>query len=77
MTANGYGNLVLLEKKDPGYAILTLNRPDQRNAMSRAAQAEMRAALDDSRDCKVLVITGNGPAFCAGIDLKESRNVSE
>lgn len=75
MTGKGYGELVLLEKKEPGYGILTLNRPDQRNAMSRAAQAEMRAALDDSRDCKVLIITGNGPAFCAGVDLKENREM--
>ena len=75
MATRGYGQLVLLEKKEPGYAILTLNRPDQRNAMNRAAQAEMRAALEDSRDCKVLIITGNGPAFCAGIDLKENREL--
>ena len=77
MSGNGYGELVLLEKKEAGYGILTLNRPNQRNAMSRAAQAEMRAALDDSRDCKVLIITGNGPAFCAGIDLKENRELRE
>jgi enoyl-CoA hydratase/carnithine racemase len=71
----GYGELVLLEKKEPGYGILTLNRPDQRNAMSRAAQAEMRAALDAARDCKAVIITGNGPAFCAGVDLKENREM--
>ena len=71
----GYGELVLLEKKEEGYGIITLNRPDKRNAMNRAAQAELRAALDDSRDCKVLIITGNGPAFCAGVDLKENREL--
>lgn len=75
MSDKGYGNLVLLEKKEAGYGILTLNRPNQRNAMSRAAQAEMRAALDDSHDCKVLIITGNGPAFCAGVDLKENSEM--
>lgn len=75
MGSTGYGELVLLEKHDEGYAILTLNRPAQRNAMNRAAQSEMQAALEDARDCKVLIITGNGPAFCAGIDLKESREV--
>ncbi len=77
MSDKGYGELVLLEKKEPGYAILTLNRPNQRNAMSRAAQAEMTAALNDSHDCKVLIITGNGPAFCAGVDLKENREMRE
>jgi enoyl-CoA hydratase/carnithine racemase len=77
MGAKGYGELVLLEKKDR-YGIITLNRPDQRNAMNRAAQAELKAALDDSReDCRVLIITGNGPAFCAGIDLKENRALRE
>lgn len=74
MSSNGYGELVLLEKKGD-YAIITLNRPDQRNAMSRAAQAELRAALDATRDSKVVIITGNGPAFCAGVDLKENREM--
>jgi enoyl-CoA hydratase/carnithine racemase len=69
----GFGELVLLEKKGE-YGIITLNRPDQRNAMNRAAQDELRAALDSARgECKVLIITGNGPAFCSGIDLKENR----
>jgi enoyl-CoA hydratase/carnithine racemase len=70
-----YGELVLLEKKDDGIGIITFNRPDKRNAMSSAAQAEFRAALADSReDCKVLIITGSGVAFCAGVDLSEGQN---
>ena len=70
----GYGELVLLEKKDSGIGIITFNRPDKRNAMSSAAQAEFRAALDDCReDCKVLILTGNGVAFCSGVDLKEGQ----
>jgi enoyl-CoA hydratase/carnithine racemase len=74
-TANvGYDELVLLEKKDGGIGIITFNRPDKRNAMSSAAQAEFRAALDDCReDCKVLILTGNGVAFCSGVDLKEGQ----
>src|SRR6185437_12715418 len=73
--STGYGELVLLEKKDGGIGILTFNRPAKRNAMSSAAQAEFRAALADSReDCKVLILTGNGPAFCAGVDLSEGQN---
>jgi enoyl-CoA hydratase/carnithine racemase len=71
----GYGELVLLEKKDGGIGIITFNRPEKRNAMSSAAQAEFRAALADSReDCKVLIITGNGVSFCAGVDLSEGQN---
>src|ERR1700674_1291784 len=70
-----YGTLVLLEKKD-GYGIITLNRPEKRNAMSRAAQAELWAALDAARaDCRVIIITGAGDvAFCAGVDLSENRS---
>jgi enoyl-CoA hydratase/carnithine racemase len=70
--SKGYGELVLLEKGDNGVGTITLNRPEKRNAMSKAAQAELRAALEDSKhDCKVIVLTGSGPAFCSGIDLRE------
>jgi enoyl-CoA hydratase/carnithine racemase len=76
MGANGagYGSLVLMEKKDR-YAVVTLNRPEKRNAMSRAAQAELVAAIEDARaDCSVIVLTGAGDvAFCAGVDLSESQ----
>jgi enoyl-CoA hydratase/carnithine racemase len=76
-TERGYGKLVLMEKKD-GYAVITLNRPEKRNAMSRAAQAELWAALDDAKaDSRVIVLTGAGDvAFCAGIDLSEARELS-
>ena len=64
---------VLLEKRD-GYAILTLNRPEAMNALSRALRREFVSALEDcSADpaIRVLIITGAGKAFCAGFDLKE------
>lgn len=66
-------NTVLLEKH-AGYAILTLNRPAQKNALSRDLRAAFVAALDDccaDPDVRVLIITGAGDAFCAGFDLKE------
>ncbi len=73
----GYGQLVLLEKKD-NYGIITLNRPEKRNAMNRAIQAELRAAIEDAReDCRVLIVTGNGPAFCSGVDLSEAQHLRE
>src|SRR5713101_3062059 len=72
--AEGYGNLLLMEKSDR-IARITFNRQEKRNAMSSALQAEFRAALRDSWDCTVVTITGgDGPAFCAGIDLGEARN---
>lgn len=64
---------VLLEKH-AGYAILTLNRPAQKNALSRELRAAFVAALENccgDDAVRVLIITGAGDAFCAGFDLKE------
>ena len=61
-------------EKDAGVGIITLNRPDKKNAMNPALHEEMTAALADLRyddEVVVLVITGAGNAFCAGMDLKE------
>lgn len=59
---------------DSGIAWVTLNRPDKRNAMSPALNREMVEVLDqlefDDR-CAVLVLTGAGESFSAGMDLKE------
>jgi enoyl-CoA hydratase/carnithine racemase len=57
-----------------GIATVTLNRPDQRNAMNAALLGGLRAAfdeLDERRDVRVIVVRGAGPAFCAGMDLRE------
>ena len=57
-------------------ATLTLNRPDARNALSRACLDEMLghlAALKSDTSVKAVVLAGSGPAFCAGHDLKELR----
>jgi enoyl-CoA hydratase/carnithine racemase len=65
-------DLILADVKD-GYAVITLNRPEKRNAMNVAAQRELCAALDDIKaTCRVVVITGAGDiSFCAGVDLTE------
>ncbi len=60
-----------------GIATVTLNRPDQRNAMNGAMLTGLRAAIDDldtRRDVRVIVVRGAGPAFCAGMDLKEMES---
>ncbi len=68
-----WGKTVLVEFED-GIAWVILNRPEKRNAMSPAMNDEMIATLDaletDSR-CRVLVLTGAGESFSAGMDLKE------
>lgn len=63
---------VLLDVRD-GIGVLTLNRPAVRNAIDDAMRTELLAALDRAaRDpaIRALVVTGAGPAFCAGGDIK-------
>lgn len=64
---------LLVEIQDK-VAKVILNRPEKRNAMSPQLHLDMTAALEDLRyndDAAVLVLTGAGDAFCAGMDLKE------
>jgi feruloyl-CoA hydratase/lyase len=64
---------VLVEKSD-GVAMVMLNRPDKKNAMNPQLHEDMTNVLEDLRyddEARVLVITGSGDAFCAGMDLKE------
>ena len=68
------GEATLYEKKDH-IAVLTMNRPEARNAMNAAMRREMGEALADFKDDNdswVLILTGAGDkAFSAGMDLKE------
>lgn len=57
---------------DDGIALLTLNRPDKRNAMSDAMRAELvehLLAIRTDRAIRALVLTGSGKGFCAGGDI--------
>ena len=68
---------IILEKKDH-IATLTLNRPDDLNALSPQVYDELFAATEDvanDGETRVLVIKGNGKAFCAGADLKEVQKL--
>jgi len=67
---------LLLRSDSQGIATLTLNRPQQFNALSEELLAAAIAALESiERDesVRVVVIAGSGPAFCAGHDLKQMR----
>jgi enoyl-CoA hydratase len=60
--------------------VLTLDRPERRNALSNALQADLVEQLlecTESSDVRAVVLTGNGPAFCAGFDLQEIRELDE
>jgi len=58
---------------DAGVATITLNRPDKRNAISFQLVEELLAALDEIErsSSQVVILTGAGKAFCAGLDLDE------
>jgi len=65
---------ILLVEERGGIATVTLNRPDSMNALSQALRhriAETFARLGREGSAKVVILTGKGRAFCAGIDLRE------
>ena len=66
-------DVILIDVAD-GVAVVTLHRPDARNALNselrRAVPRAMRD-LDADPDVRVVILTGADPAFCAGLDLKE------
>ena len=67
-------DLLLTEIHPAGYAVLTLNRPQAMNALSKALMTGLAAEVDTlaaNPAVRVLVLTGAGRAFCAGLDLKE------
>src|SRR5438105_840296 len=65
----------LLLTNESGLALITLNRPDKRNAISFELVEELLRALDEieKSDAQVLIITGAGKAFCAGLDLDDLK----
>ncbi|WP_315703423.1 MULTISPECIES: enoyl-CoA hydratase [unclassified Bradyrhizobium] len=65
---------ILLREMAGPVAVLTLNRPAQRNSLSEAMIAHLHGALAEiaaDKAVRAVVIAANGPAFCAGHDLKE------
>ncbi len=65
---------VTVAYEEGGVAVVTLNRPDKRNAMNPVMTEEMAHVLEALRydkQARVLVLTGAGASFCAGMDLKE------
>ena len=62
---------------DGPVATITLNRPEKRNAISFQLVAELGAALDEIErsHANILILTGSGKAFCAGMDLEELKSL--
>lgn len=69
-------DLVLTDTVEPGIATMTLKAPRSRNSLSRAMLAACTNKLQqltDDKSVKVIILKAEGPAFCAGHDLKELR----
>ena len=67
-------------ESDGHVTVLTYDRPEQRNAVSRQMNQELHHAWQrfrDDPDAFVLVITGEGEAFCAGWDLEDAAELGE
>ena len=72
--ANTDDSILLEEFIANGVYRLTLNDAKKRNALSEEMMAKLKSSLTDARDNKsirVIIIAGNGPAFCSGHDLKQ------
>ena len=64
----------VLVERCAGYRVITLNRPKQLNAFNEAMHQALKRALSDAEedsDCRALMLTGAGRAFCSGQDLRE------
>lgn len=68
----------ILAESSNGVRTLTLNRPEKRNALSPELIEELTGALRDAAECScgVVILTGAGPAFCAGLDLDHLATIS-
>src|SRR6266571_4570804 len=69
--------VVLIEKQTPQIAIVTLNRPERRNALTIELLKELTAAIkvaSDEPHERVLILRGAGAAFCTRLDLKEAAD---
>jgi methylglutaconyl-CoA hydratase len=70
-------SLVLSENVGPGVTLVSLNRPEKRNALSvELVEALLRTleAIERDSQQRVAIITGSGPVFCAGLDLAEAAD---
>ena len=61
----------IIAERSGNIARITLNRPDRLNSFTRAMHGELREALANLSDARVLVLTGAGRGFCAGQDLND------
>ena len=63
---------VVRSERHGGFAVITLNRPQARNAINLELATAFARSLAQAQDAGCIVITGADPAFCAGIDLRDA-----
>jgi methylglutaconyl-CoA hydratase len=66
--------VVLIEKQSPQITVVTLNRPERRNALTIELMTELTTAIETAaadENQRVLILRGAGKAFCTGLDLNE------
>jgi methylglutaconyl-CoA hydratase len=69
--------VVLIEKRTPQITVLTLNRPERRNALTIELLTELISAIrvaSEEPHVRILILQGAGAAFCTGLDLKEAAD---
>jgi len=69
--------VVLIEKQTPQITVVTLNRPERRNALTLELLTRLQAAIKAASDephVRILILQGAGAAFCTGLDLKEAAD---
>jgi len=69
--------VVLIEKQTPQITVVTLNRPERRNALTIELLTKLQAAIkvaSEQPHQRVLILRGAGAAFCTGLDLKEAAD---
>jgi len=70
-------DVLLIDNSDPAITILSLNRPDKRNALSIELNYAIKQAIENADkdfNRRVIILRGEGPVFCAGLDLKEASD---
>jgi methylglutaconyl-CoA hydratase len=68
---------ILIEKQSPQITVVTLNRPERRNALTIELLTELCSAIkaaSDENQQRVIILRGAGLAFCTGLDLKEAAD---
>ena len=72
--------VVLVEKQSPQVTLVTLNRPERRNALTVELLTELTAAIEKATadaSQRILILRGAGAAFCTGLDLKEAAEMDK